>query len=254
MSDQNPEAPTPAEQPTSRAVLLRTVKPTATYVLMAVMVVFYLAQVLTERFTGTDLLFLYMGKIQQFILAGQLWRFITPAFLHGSVLHIASNLYALYVLGIQLEGVYNHRRFLLLFFVAAFGGNVLSFVLSPASSLGASTAIFGLLGADIVFVLQNRRYLGGRSRGLLTNLVVVLMLNLIIGFNPALNIDYFGHLGGLIAGSLFAYLAGPKWQLQWSEFQPELKDSRSLREIRNAGLIVFLGFCLIAAIPFIFHG
>jgi len=254
MSDQNPETPTPAEQPASRAVLLRTVKPTATYVLMAVMVVFYLAQVLTERFTGTDLLFLYMGKIKQFILAGQLWRFITPAFLHGSVLHIASNLYALYVLGLQLEGIYGHRRFLLLFFVAALAEmcSRLCFLPPPLWALPRRSSV--LLGADIVFVLQNRSYLGGRSRGLLTNLVVVLLLNLMIGFNPALNIDYFGHLGGLVAGSLFAYLAGPKWQLQWSEFQPELKDSRSLSEIRNAGLIVFLGFCLIAAIPFIFHG
>jgi len=61
-------------------------------------------------------------------------------------------------------------------------------------------------------------------------------------------------LGGLIAGSLFAFLAGPKWQLEWTEFQPELKDKRSQREVRTAALIVFFGFCLIASIPFIFHG
>ena len=152
----------------------------------------------------------------------------------------------------QLEGIYGHKRFLLLFFIAAFGGNVLSFVLTPAASLGASTAIFGLLAAEIIFVVQNKRYLGGRSRGLLFNLIFILLLNLSIGFNPALNIDYFGHLGGLIAGGLFAFLAGPKWQLEWTEFQPELKDTRAKRDIQMALVIVFLGFCLIAVIPFIF--
>ncbi len=138
------------------------------------------------------------------------------------------------------------------FLLQLFGGNVLSFVLTPAASLGASTAIFGLLAAEIIFVVQNKRYLGGRSRGLLFNLIFILLLNLSIGFNPALNIDYFGHLGGLIAGGLFAFLAGPKWQLEWTEFQPELKDTRAKREIQMALVIVFLGFCLIAAIPFIF--
>ena len=252
MNDQTPENPTSTSQPAPMAVRLNAVKPRATYILMGVIAVFYLLQVLSERYLGFDLLFLYLGKIQQPILAGQVWRLITPAFLHGSLLHLASNLYALYILGVQLEGIYGHRRFLLLFFIAAFGGNVLSFVLTPAASLGASTAIFGLLAAEIIFVVQNKRFLGGRSRGLLFNLIFILLLNLSIGFNPALNIDYFGHLGGLIAGGLFAFLAGPKWQLEWTEFQPELKDTRAKREIQMALVIVFLGFCLIAAIPFIF--
>ena len=252
MNDQTPENPTSTSQPAPMAVRLNAVKPKATYILMGVIAVFYLLQVLSERYLGFDILFLYLGKIQQPILAGQVWRLITPAFLHGSLLHLASNLYALYILGVQLEGIYGHRRFLLLFFIAAFGGNVLSFVLTPAASLGASTAIFGLLAAEIIFVVQNKRFLGGRSRGLLFNLIFILLLNLSIGFNPALNIDYFGHLGGLIAGGLFAFLAGPKWQLEWTEFQPELKDTRAKREIQMALVIVFLGFCLIAAIPFIF--
>jgi len=252
MNEQTPETPKPTTQPAPMAVRLNAVKPKATFILMGVIAVFYLLQVLSERYLGFDLLFLYLGKIQQPILAGQVWRLITPVFLHGSLLHLASNLYALYVLGLQLEGIYGHKRFLLLFFIAAFGGNVLSFVLTPEASLGASTAIFGLLGAEIIFVVQNKRYLGGRSRGLLFNLIFILLLNLSIGFNPALNIDYFGHLGGLIAGGLFAFLAGPKWQLELTEFQPELKDTRAKRDIQMALVIVFLGFCLIAVIPFIF--
>jgi len=247
---QRPE--TTESQPAPTAIRLQTVRPTATYTLMAIIGIFYVLQVLTDRLIYPDFLFAYLGKVNTYILAGQVWRLITPILLHGSLLHVISNLYALFVLGMQLEGIYGHRRFVELFFISAFGGNVLSFVLMPAPSLGASTAIFGLLAAEIIFVLQNKSYLGGRTRSLLSNLLFILLLNLMIGFNPAFNIDYFGHLGGLIAGGVFSFMAGPKWQLQWSEFQPELKDSRTKREITTALLIVFVGFCLIAAIPFVF--
>jgi len=151
---------------------------------MAVIAFFYLLQVLSERFAGIDLPFAYLGKFSSYLS----WAAVAANYTGIPALFAAAfslELYALYVLGVQLEGIYGHRRFLLLFFIAAFGGNVLSFVLTPASSLGASTAIFGLLAAEIIFVVQNRRYLGGRTRALLTNLLFVLFLNLIIGFNPA---------------------------------------------------------------------
>jgi len=104
MNEQTPETPTPTAQPAPMAVRLNAVKPKATFILMGVIAVFYLLQVLSERYLGFDLLFLYLGKIQQPILAGQVWRLITPAFLHGSLLHLASNLYALYVFRGAIRG------------------------------------------------------------------------------------------------------------------------------------------------------
>ena len=84
--------------------------------------------------------------------------------------------------GKVLESVYGHGRFLLLYFISAFAGNVASFVLSANNSLGASTAIFGLIGAEAIFVIRNKRFFGNRYQSTLTNIGVIIALNLAIGF------------------------------------------------------------------------
>lgn len=110
------------------------------------------------------------------------------------------NMYALSMLGRQIEPFYGRGRFLMLYVLSAFGGNVLSFALSRFNSLGASTAIFGLLAAEGVFIWQNRGVFGKQSQGILMNLAFVLVLNLFIGISPGSNTDNWGHLGGLLAG------------------------------------------------------
>jgi membrane associated rhomboid family serine protease len=128
---------------------------------------------------------------------GEYWRLLTAAFLHGSVIHIALNMYALYLFGPPLEAALGRARFLALYLVAALGGSAASYaVAGPASpSLGASGAVFGLLGA---FFVVNRR-LGRDSTGLM----VLLAINLAFGF-IAPNIDWRAHLGGLVTGALCA--------------------------------------------------
>ena len=108
-----------------------------TYTLMALCILIFLLQLYSENQMNLDLPFIYGGKINQAILLGQFWRFITPAFLHGSIYHLMFNMYALYILGNRLENIYGHGRFTALYFVSAFGGNVLSFVLSKSNSLGS---------------------------------------------------------------------------------------------------------------------
>jgi membrane associated rhomboid family serine protease len=128
---------------------------------------------------------------------GEYWRLLTAAFLHGSVIHLALNMYALYLFGPPLEAAFGRARFLALYVVAALGGSAASYaVASPGQpSLGASGAVFGLLGA---FFVVNRR-LRRDSSGLL----VLLAINLAYGF-IAPNIDWRAHLGGLVTGALCA--------------------------------------------------
>ena len=148
-------------------------KPLITYILIGITTFIFVLQFGVQYFIGSDLLFFYGGKINQFIMDGQVWRLITPALLHGSFLHVAMNMYALYVIGQRLERFYGHWRFLLLYVLSAFAGNVLSFVLSPTPSLGASTAIFGLFIAEGMFIYQNRDLFGKeRTRQALMNLLV----------------------------------------------------------------------------------
>ena len=131
------------------------------------------------------------------VAAGQDYRLLTAAFLHGSVLHIALNMYALYLFGPQVEAALGRVRFLALYLASALGGSALSYYFSNPStpSLGASGAIFGLLGA---FLVLNRK-LGRDSSAVL----VLIVINLAFGF-IAPNIDWRAHIGGMITGALCA--------------------------------------------------
>jgi len=100
-------------------------------------------------------------------------------------------------------------------------------------------------------ILQNKQFFGPRARLMLNNLVFIFFLNIAIGLTPGSNIDNFGHLGGAIAGGLFAFLAGPKWELQFGQDAPRVQDTRQKSDLWIAVLIVVVGFGLIAAIPFI---
>ncbi len=244
-------SPTPQAEPDRPKIPPKPPITWVTYVLMGLCVLFFGLQLFTKSQIDLDLPFIYGGKINQAILAGQLWRFITPAFLHGNIYHILFNMYALYILGNRLENIYGHGRFAALYFVGAFGGNVLSFVLSKADSLGSSTAIFGLLAANLVLMLTNKEFFGDNFRPILSNLIFLLFINLSIGLMPGSSIDNFGHLGGLMAGGFFAILAGPKWKVQNENGLLRLKDSRSQTEILVGLLLVFAAFVIMAAIPFL---
>ena len=128
---------------------------------------------------------------------GEYYRLLTAAFLHGSILHLALNMYALYLFGPPLEAALGRVRFVAVYLISAVGGTAFSYAFNnPAqSSLGASGAVFGMLGA---FFFVNRR-LGRETSGLL----VLVAINFAFGFIAA-NIDWRAHLGGMIAGGLTA--------------------------------------------------
>jgi len=251
MSDSpNPQSENEPRQPVR--VKLPDRKPVATYVLIGLTVLTYILQYFFEASTGTDWLYILGGKINPLIMEGQVWRLITPILLHGSIVHIGFNMYALYVLGRRLEMYYGNGRFLLLYLLAGFAGNVLSFVLTPNPSLGASTAIFGLLAAEGMFIFQNRKLFGPvRTRQSILNLVVIFVINLTYGFMPGTNIDNMGHVGGAIGGIFFAWKAGPLLQITGQPPFLDVLDIRRRGEVLTAALVVLLGFAVIALIPFI---
>jgi membrane associated rhomboid family serine protease len=129
----------------------------------------------------------------------QWYRLLTSVFLHGSFLHIMFNMYVLYVLGPPLERLLGHVRFLLLFLIAGLGGSVASFSFSAVNtvSVGASGAIFGLMGALVVA--------GRHMRADITQVLVLIAINVAIGF-IAPGIDWRAHLGGLITGAAVAFV------------------------------------------------
>ncbi|GAB4581375.1 MAG: rhomboid family intramembrane serine protease [Anaerolineales bacterium] len=198
--------------------------PYVTYTIMGITIFIFVLQLGTETFLGTDLPALYGMKVNEWIAEGQLWRLFTPMLLHGGLIHILFNMYALRSLGPALEQHYGHSRFLALYLLAGFAGNVVSLALSPNPSLGASTSLFGLFGAEGVFLYHNRALFGERARAGLRQILTLAAINLFIGLSPG--IDNWGHVGGLIGGALFAWFAGPLLKVEGTFPAYSIQDRR----------------------------
>ena len=249
MTEQPPNQTT--EVPRERIrIKMPQAKPVATISLIVFTSVIFVFQFLQKATNNMDTLFLLGGKINPLITAGQVWRLITPVFLHSSIPHLAFNMYALYIIGRNLERFYGHGRFLILYFLGAFGGNVLSYVLTPANSLGASTAVFAILAAEGVFIFENRKLFGPqRTRQMISNLVMVTLINLSFGLIPGFNVDNWGHIGGILGGIFFAWKAGPILQIKGQPPFFEMTDTREKSEVLITALIVLAGFTIIAFLP-----
>jgi rhomboid protease GluP len=213
--------------------------------LVGITVFVYLLQLGSKTLMGVDIPAQLGVKNNPLIVSGQLWRLFTPMFLHGSILHIAFNMYALSKIGPRLERYYGHWRFLALYFLSGFGGNVFSMMFTEAPSLGSSTAIFGLIGAQGVFFYHNRALFGAATRAALNGIIMIAAVNLIIGLNPG--IDNWGHIGGLVGGIIFAWLGGSVLQVTGIYPDLALNDQRSSNEILQAVGIVALFFSVLTA-------
>jgi len=187
----------------------------------------------------SDLPIIFLAKSNELIREGQLWRLVTPALVHGSVPHILFNMYALLSFGTGLERHFGHGRFFLLYILSAFTGNVMSFLLTSGNSVGASTAIFGLVGAEGVFLLQNRKLFGGQFRNAIGNVIFVVAINLFFGLQP--QIDNWGHIGGLLGGLIFTSFAGPVWEIEGIRPMYHLVDRREVGGvIIGAATVLFI--------------
>ena len=243
---------TPAPQ-APRYVTVRQprITPWVTYTLMGLTILVYLLQ-LASKFAldGVDYPAAFGLKANDAILAGELWRLFTPMFLHstGSLLHIGFNMYALYAIGPVLEQHFGRWRFLALYLLGGFAGNVVSFVFSPKFSLGSSTAIFGLIGAWGVFLFRNKELFGRNAQRGLINIITVAAINLIIGLSPG--IDNWGHVGGLVGGTLFAWFGGPLLGVEAEMGGLKLNDRREPVAAWTAAILVGLAFALLAAVKF----
>ena len=138
------------------------------------------------------------------------YRLITSGFLHSDILHISLNMYALYILGTQLESYLGKAKYLIVYFFSLILGSLMSITFSGNSyySIGASGAIFGIMGGLIAFGYHYRVYLGTALKEQIFPLVI---LNLVLGFMIP-GIDYFDHIGGLIAGFLITMALGVKYK------------------------------------------
>jgi rhomboid protease GluP len=233
-----PSAPAPA----APSFLQRIRRFPATFGLIAVTVLVFIAQLLSKALVGSDIVLYYGAKINESLAAGEAWRLVTPVFLHAGLLHIGVNMYSLWALGPAVERFFGRARFLVVYLLSGISGVLLSLAMSPNPSVGASGAIFGLLGALAAFLYLHRATFGQLGAMQLRQLVFVALINLGMGLTPG--IDNWGHVGGLVAGVALAWFLGPRFSTTvLPDGRPRLVDSRTKQKIS-----VRMGLATVAAI------
>ena len=184
-------------------LLLR--RPVVTWAVTALIVATSLAALVLPD----EALALRLAKVNQRVLAGEWWRLLTVALVHGSLLHLFFNAYALLDLGGLVERLYGRARFGAVLLLGTAGGTIASLLWTPAPAVGASGGIFALVGALLVLGLRRRSILPEPiRRKLLRDMAWIAALNLALGFSVAY-VDNAAHLGGLVSGIALGALLGP---------------------------------------------
>jgi rhomboid protease GluP len=170
-----------------------------TYILIGINIIVY---AYTSFLSGniietSDNVVLAFGQYNPAILNGEVWRFFTAMFVHGSVVHIFGNMFFLLIFGLRAEDMFDIKEYLIIYFLSGLTGGFLTyFVWFNSLSVGASGAIFGVLGATIIYV---RRAIG---QSIITALMYAFFLFMI---NTGPNVNIYAHLGGLVTGLLIGY-------------------------------------------------
>jgi membrane associated rhomboid family serine protease len=222
----------------ARAYLARVGRPYVTYVLIGINVAVWAAGIVAgdpqALINGSPLAGLG-GLFGPAVASGQWWRLLTAGFLHSGLIHLGFNMVALYVLGPPMERVLGRAAYLVLYLTALVAGSLGALVASPdAYTVGASGAIFGLMGAAVVG--QRLARIGGPASGMIALLVINLVFTIVV---PGISIG--GHLGGLAGGALAGVLL----------FHSSLRDHRVVAIAACAGLGVacFVAGLVVAGMP-----
>jgi rhomboid protease GluP len=214
-------------------------RPIFTGITLGILLAFYIPVMLSEE--TANALYGFGWKENSLIVEGEWWRLVTSTLLHGPLYHIFFNGYALFMLGSDLESFFNRWRFLAIYWVSALGGSVASFAFSPVPSVGASGAIFGLIGALAVYFGLHRGLFGRIGQAQFWNIIVVIVLNVGIGLSRIFPIDNAAHIGGLVVGAAAGYVLCPRYALSDWRF-PNVRDIKDT----NRGSLTWIAFTLIA--------
>jgi rhomboid protease GluP len=186
-------------------------KPVITPILIAINLIIFLAMYLFGNGSDNAETLVKFGAMVPDLVNknNEYFRLITSGFLHVGIFHLFFNMYALYVIGPQIESFFGKYKFIAIYLVSLIVGNLMSLIfLSNFISAGASGAIFGLLGSLLYFGYHYRIYLGSVIKSQVMPLIII---NLLIGFSlPGIN--NFAHIGGLIGGILISMAVGVKYK------------------------------------------
>jgi len=206
--DRTPRPPNLPPQPQPNRLPLA--RPRWTYIFLAINLIVFVGLTITGGSENSTNLIRWGANFAPLVHAGEYWRLITANFLHIGIIHIAFNSYALYALGAQAESLYGPRRYIAIYLLSGISGAIFSYMFTQGLSAGASTSLFGLFGALVVFFYKQRKVLGAMGQQQLVSLAITLAANVLLSVtNP--RIDNWGHVGGFIGGLVLAWFLCPTY-------------------------------------------
>lgn len=224
---------------------------TLTLLIIAVTSIVSLTALLTEPATS-NAIFDLLQLDKQAVAAGEYWRLWSVTLLHVDLLHLGFNMYALYIAGTIVERWYGALRFLAFYLACAAAGSTASFVFGEGNlAVGASGAVFGLFG---VLLAAGRIHhpVDRQSRGIVSQLMFLVVINIVFGFASGGSIDNAAHLGGLAAGLWLGALVPPPrvptMSAMWQRPADSRVGARSGSARAGAGITTAPGYVLLLAL------
>lgn len=200
-----------SSQPVELAQQVVPVFPLYSYILVACLILVFLSQLASDGETalmfGGENSVTFGGFDKELFKNGEYWRMLTGATVHGGILHLGFNSYALFIFGRLIELLSNRSHLAIVFLLSVIGGGILSLIFLPdGRSIGASGGIVGLLGYMTVYGFKRRKLL---PEGFLKNMLINVGFIGIFGIFLMDRIDNFGHLGGLLTGVIYGFIQIP---------------------------------------------
>ena len=209
--------------------------PTITYAILAINIIVFVIPLLYGQSEAMVAQFCVHGPSIRY---GHYYRLFTGIFLHGSILHLIFNSYALYVIGSQIESFLGKFKFLIIYLAGGLMGSLFSITFNGnMASIGASGAIFGLMGALVYFGYHYRVYLGNVIK---SQIIPLIVFNLVLGFVMS-GVDNSAHIGGLIGGTLATISLG-------------IKDKSTNFERMNGLITTIIFFAFAIYMAFVYAG
>lgn len=262
----------PPGEPRQRINLrIPSVPPTATYVLIAINVILFLIRALSPQID--EQLYLWgANHASDIFLKGQYYRLLTAMFLHAGIfnefggyslgysIHLISNMYVLYAVGVSMERLFGHSRFLIVYLLGGLAGSVASALLGAdnAYSVGASGAVFAILGAEFVYLWHHRQLMGAAGRERRKTLIVLAIINFagglisqVPGSGSNILIDNWGHAGGMVGGLVLTWVISPILNLRQHPDHPNELLGEDINPLRKHYWFVSLYATALVVLTFV---
>jgi rhomboid protease GluP len=246
-----PNETPPPQQRHPVTLHIPSVRPTVTYALLVVNILVFIIRAFSISID--EQLFLWGANHQpDVLLNGQFYRLFTSMFLHASIygpfgnfvlensLHLIFNCYVLYQVGTQVERLFGHLRYALIYMLGGLAGSIASVVLGdPISySVGASGAVFAVLGAQLIYLYQHRKLLGARGRAQMQSVITFMIINFAfgaltsIGRSP-IRVDNWAHIGGALGGMILAWFIAPLFIVRSHPERPNALLGEDINPLKN---------------------